>query len=268
MPLTELRNAVGIARRVPGLTPRQRARWIAVAVRLSRRPGGRPRRPRPPRRPLSVPVRLADGRAWELAVGHATDLAVIREVLYGGQYARPELDDPALIVDGGSHIGASVAWFASRYPACRVVGFEASPTTFARLRHNVGGLPNVEVHNIALGTADGPTAFFEAAAPWRSSLRAPPDRAARVEVPALTLDSALELAGPGPVDLLKLDIEGAEYDVLRACPPTPERVRRLVGELHSWMDVSFTAAEFFALLAAYDVEEDGAGGDRIFRATS
>jgi FkbM family methyltransferase len=256
--LTELRNALGIARRIPGLTPRQRARWIAAGAGLAL-PGRR--------RSLSVPVRLPDGRTVDFNVGHTTDLAVIHEVLYAGQYAAPGLENPALIVDAGSHIGASVAWFASRYPACRVVGFEASPTTFACLQQNVRGFPNVEVHNIALGAHDGPAAFFEAAAPWESSLRAHGQPG--VTVSALTLDGVLGLAGPEPVDLLKVDIEGSEYEVLRACPPRPERVRRIVGELHTWIeDRGFTDREFFALLAAYDVEDDASGADRVFRATA
>lgn len=134
----------------------------------------------------------------------------------------PELNDPKLIVDVGSHIGSSVAWFARRYPCSRVISFEASPTVCECLRHNVRFFPNVEIHNVALGC---------------------------------------------DVELLKLDIEGTEYEVLHACRPHPERVLRLVGKLHSWMvDVEFTTREFLALLDGYEVEDDCSCGEHMFRA--
>lgn len=259
--LTELRNGVGIARRIPALSVRERGRWLAAAAHLPRAAR------RTPPRCCSVPARLPDGAMVDLQVGHSTDLAVIAEVLYEQQYAAPELHAPSLIVDAGSHIGTSVLWFASRYPDCRVVAFEASPRTFARLRHNVRDFPNVEVHNIALGACDGEVVFFEGIAPWASSLRPRDNPRSTTAVPVLTLDSALRLAGANAADLLKLDIEGAEYEVLRACPPRPARVHRIVGELHTWIDgVGFTEREFFALLEGYDVQEDESGGDHMFRA--
>ena len=259
--LQELRNGLGIARRIPDLRPYERARWIAAASLL----------PWIIRRwwpvSIAVPARLPDGGTIALRVTHASDLALIFEVLYKGQYAVPELDDPKLIVDAGSHIGSSVAWFASRYPGSRVIGFEASPTTCESLRHNVRFFPNVEIHNVALGPVDGHALFYERPESCRSSLRPADDGAEVIRVPVLSLDSALRLAGSCDVDLLKLDIEGAEYDVLHACPPDPQRVRRIVGELHTWIvDVGFTSREFLALLDGYQVEDDCSGGEHMFRA--
>ena len=257
----ELRNGIGMARLIPDLGPYERARWIAAASLLpwsSRR-----------RWPftIGVPARLPNGSTIVLRVTHAGDLAVIFEVLYKGQYAAPELDDPKVIVDAGSHIGSSVAWFASRYPSSRVIGLEPSAKVCECLRYNVRFFPNVEIHNVALGPADGYAPFYERRESCTSSLQSADDGAQGVMVPVLSLESALRLAGPGDVDLLKLDIEGAEYDVLRACLPDPQRVRRIVGELHTWMaDVGFTTPEFLALLDAYQVEEDCSAGEHVFRA--
>lgn len=221
-----------------------------------------------PRRRRRVPVRLPDGRTTRFVVAHETDLLVLADVFGDGQYAEPVLRDPKLIIDAGSHIGASVAYFAARYPGCRVVGLEASPSTFARLRANTAVFPNVEVHNVALAPEDGTATFYERAAGWESSLL-PRGGGRRVDVPAMSLMSVLAMLGADHVDLLKIDIEGAEYGVLEAFRPAPGVIDVVVGEIHSWMDgTDFTDAEFLALLSDYSVETDESGRDYVFRALS
>jgi len=56
------------------------------------------------------------------------------------------------------------------------------------------------------------------------------------------------------IDLLKLDIEGAEYDVLTHTTRLGD-VGAIAGELHPEL-VPCTPDEFFALLADFDVEVD------------
>lgn len=122
--------------------------------------------------------------------------------------------------------------------------------------------------NVALGAGNGTAQFVERKASWESSFAPARDDEKSTPIPVLTLDSVLERVGAERVDLLKLDIEGAEHDVLRASPPDPDRIVAIVGELHTWMDgVEFTAAEFFDLLKGYDVEDDQSGRDHVFRAT-
>jgi hypothetical protein len=70
------------------------------------------------------------------------------------------------------------------------------------------------------------------------------------------------------VDLVKLDIEGCEFDVLTTTPPDPAVIDALVGEIHSWATwTEFTDDAFLQLLSQYDIETDQSGRDYVFRAT-
>ena len=53
-----------------------------------------------------------------------------------------------------------------------------------------------------------------------------------VEVPAFTIDTLMHKLGHNHVDLLKMDIEGAEYEVLEALIASSSRPRQLLVEFH------------------------------------
>jgi FkbM family methyltransferase len=125
------------------------------------------------------------------------------------------------MVDAGAHVGQyTLLASAVVGPAGRVVAFEPHPVLNQVLRRNVirAGCANVAVSPLALGRAAGtgtlvlhPPDNFGA-----SSLR-PGDAAAhrpRVPVEVATLDEALDRLGVPAVDLAKIDVEGAELDVL------------------------------------------------------
>src|SRR5207247_4266558 len=129
-------------------------------------------------------------------------------------YFRARRPDP-LIVDGGSNIGMSVLFFKALYPDARVVAFEPAAPAHHLLVANVEAnrLADVEVHRAALGRENGVVAFYEDPedpATFRMSTRREriPGGETTVEQRRLS-----EFLG-GEVDLVKLDVEGAEADVL------------------------------------------------------
>jgi len=145
-----------------------------------------------------------------------------REIFEGGEYAFPcDKDDPA-ILDCGSHIGLSIAWFKRRFPKARIIAFEPDPETFRLLGLNVAinGFEGVELLNVAVSDRRGAAPLFgefgvEAPMASAHSLRREwgTQRSERS-----ILVSTVPLADylTGPIDYLKLDIEGAELDVLRS----------------------------------------------------
>ena len=140
------------------------------------------------------------------------------------------LDDfPGTVVDAGAHVGVFTL-LASAH-ARQVLALEAHPGNAALLRENVerNGRANVVAEHAALGSVDG-TAFFEEG-PISSAGSLVAGNDGRLAVPSRTLDSVL--ASTGPIDLLKLDVEGAEFDVLGAASDeTLGQIGAIVGELH------------------------------------
>ena len=161
-----------------------------------------------------------------------------REIFEGGEYAFAcDWSDPD-ILDCGSHIGLSVAWFKRRFPRARIVAFEPDPRTFELLRANVAAndFEGVELHNVAVSTRRGTARFygeFDVAAPMASAHSLEEawgtQRSDRwIEVETVPLADYIT----GPVDYLKLDIEGAETAVLPSIASRLHLVRAIGLEFH------------------------------------
>lgn len=144
--------------------------------------------------------------------------------VYKATFRRP---DP-LIFDCGSNVGLSIFYFKENYPAAQVIGFEADHQIFGHLFHNVGGLPGVTLHEAAVWIAPGELTFHAQGADGGSLQN---KFAIAHKVKSLRLRDLL--AQHETVDLLKMDIEGAETEVLRDCEDVLPRIDKLFVEYHS-----------------------------------
>jgi FkbM family methyltransferase len=142
-----------------------------------------------------------------------------------------------VIVDGGSNIGVSVAFFKTLYPDARVIAFEPAQRAFELLERNVGSAPGVELHRFALGRSDAPVTFYESDDP---GLLRQSTRAERLHGTASTSVEQRRLSEfiSGDLDLVKLDVEGAESDVIEDLAESGaiEHVQQLVVEYHHQID--------------------------------
>lgn len=158
-----------------------------------------------------------------------------QDVVDGREYEMGDLGPAPVVIDAGAHIGIASAWFARRHPGALVLAFEPNPETFALLEGNIrrNGLRQVAAFNAAVAPVPGTTPLWTLpgdswgdATVRHSWHEGQPVR--RVDAAAVTLSSLLA----GPVDLVKLDVEGVESAVLAEAAPRLGRVRRLVLEFH------------------------------------
>lgn len=145
------------------------------------------------------------------------------------------LHRPGLIVDVGAHDGL-LTLPLSHLPGARVLAFEPLPQAHARLARACAGLANVTLRPEALSDAPGtltldlPVLDGVPQEQWASTVKSYDGYGSRVgtqrvSVPAITLDSlALEA-----VVALKVDAEGAEYEVLRGARETLRRCRPVLS---------------------------------------
>lgn len=123
----------------------------------------------------------------------------------------------ATVVDVGANIGWNAVGAARLVgPAGRVVAVEPTPDTLAVLRRNVAaaGLGNLEVAPVAAGRAAGTAEFYVRGGVSAVNSLYAESRYGRVtevlRVPVVRLDDLVE----GAADVVKIDVEGAELDVL------------------------------------------------------
>ena len=161
-----------------------------------------------------------------------------REIFEEGEYwFASDKADPT-ILDCGSHIGISVAWFKQRFPRARIIAFEPDPDTFRLLQTNVAvnGFQGVELLNVAVSARKGTARLygeFGVAAPMASAHSLRRDwgsQRSQQWIPVNTVPLAEYITGP--VDYLKLDIEGAETEVLKSIAQQLHLVRAVGLEFH------------------------------------
>ena len=115
-----------------------------------------------------------------------------------------------VFLDVGAHIGSIVAEVRHHCPRSRIVAVEAIPEKAERLRAK---FPGVEVFCCALGETAGETRFFiNLDRSGYSSLGRSEGRLREIRVPMETLDGLLAEAD---IDIIKIDVEGAELGVLK-----------------------------------------------------
>ena len=162
----------------------------------------------------------------------------------------PQRVDPR-ILDCGSNVGMSVLYFKHRYPQARIVGFEPDPTNMTLLRENLerNGLTDVEIVNAALAAQPGTMTLHSCAAGSHLDGYTPEDWADGTidedfEVPCVRLSEYLN----EPVDFMKMNIEGAEYEVLSECEPHLGQIREMSIEYHRLPGVPCTLHKILDLL--------------------
>jgi FkbM family methyltransferase len=163
--------------------------------------------------------------------------ATLFEELYVADvyYFTPSSSAP-LIVDCGSNIGLSVLYFKRLYPQSRVIAFEPDGATFRMLDLNVrsNNLADVTLVNKALYDSVGSVPFY--VAPDQPGLLVQSTRKENLASSQLTTVETERLSTylTEPVDFLKMDIEGAEEQVLKDLKETGKLafVREIVLEYH------------------------------------
>jgi len=141
-------------------------------------------------------------------------------ILYDEIFAREEYlfessTPRPVIFDCGANIGVATLFFKWLYPESTVTSFEADPTTFGVLKRNIqqNDLQGVTAHNVALWSEDGNIPFFVKKDEEGSLLMSAMTNrttGTEIRVEAKRLSSFIN----GRVDLLKLDVEGAEVKVI------------------------------------------------------
>ena len=149
--------------------------------------------------------------------------------------------DP-LILDCGANIGLATLYWKRTYPAARIVAFEPDPKLFSVLEQNTKQLLSVTLLRNAVWQQECELPF-QSEGSWAGRVCVPGDKESFM-VSALRLRDFLD----DEVDFLKLDVEGAECQVLADCGDRLWNVRNLFAEYHSIWGCPQTLPELLTIL--------------------
>lgn len=144
---------------------------------------------------------------------------------------RVKIEPGDVIIDIGAHIGLFSCYVAAMHPKVLVEAFEPVPDTFVELRRNASHYPNIRTHNLAVDIKEEVVIQHRKEFAYCSSSHYKNDLpgAVKYTCPAISLDDVLRRYSE--VKFLKIDCEGAEWDLLLNCTLL-SRVKNIGMELH------------------------------------
>ena len=185
----------------------------------------------------------------------STDVIVFRQVFDRREYDFEVRRAPQVIIDAGANVGLSALFFANKYPSARIIAVEPEARNFAMLANNVAPYANVTPVEAAVWSENTDLDVLDPGiGHWGYLTRRSSDAvtgAWRQKVRGFTVDRIMDDFGLAHVDVLKLDIEGAEREVLDSPGAWIGRVDVIIAELHDRVEIGcerafLTATEAFA----------------------
>ena len=175
--------------------------------------------------------------------------------------------NPQLILDCGANVGYSAAYFANKYPQAKIIAVEPEPLNFKMLTYNTHFFDNVTCLNSAIWYNEGYIKILPDV-PGNTLAFMTEDTTADDPEALKTTTIAKLLADSGfdEIDLLKLDIEGAEREVFDDIAKPDEwlpKVKVMVIELHDRMKIGCSNA-FFKAVSRYNFYMDISGENLLF----
>jgi len=153
------------------------------------------------------------------------------EIFFKENYKFKSEKRKPIIFDCGANVGASCLYFKKLFSEAVIHAFEADPVIFSYLEQNLAanGIEDVQLRQLAVWKKNEILQFqTEGADSGRLGLSS----ASAIEVQATRLKDWIEKEET--IDFLKLDIEGAEVEVLKDCAEVLAKVKQLFVEYHSY----------------------------------
>ena len=175
-----------------------------------------------------------------------SDMTLIYEILlksgYSSEYYLPVYFNPKVILDIGANIGITSIYLANRFPDAKIFSFEPVIGNYEILKKNAENYKNIEVFNFGLGKKDevldiflsddsenfGGGSFFPEAGGVSNQ---------KIKCQIKNIQSVLSELDLKIIDLIKIDTEGAEFDILTSLNKEYlNDIKWITGELHGYKD--------------------------------
>jgi FkbM family methyltransferase len=161
-----------------------------------------------------------------------SDLGCFDKVFIHEEYKLPFEINPRLIVDAGANIGLASLYFANEFPQAKVIAVELESSNYELLVRNCQGMANVTPLHAAVWSKETSLRIANPGAEkWGFTVESCTNGASGVK--ALTIPNILAQSGHETIDILKLDVEGAELELFSdGCEEWLSRVKVIIIELH------------------------------------
>lgn len=212
---------------------------------------------------LTHPIHLRKG---------TSDIPTFHQIFTFRDYDIPLPFEPKNIIDAGANVGFAAVYFTNKYPQARIACIEPEQSNFEVLRENTQGYPNIKPFKNAIANQGGTTfnVVDSGGGNWGFMTLDETATANKKVVDTVTTIGIQEIAdqmGFNQIDLLKIDIEGAEKELFeKNYESWLPKTRCLIIELHDGMKPGCSKS-FFAAISKYNFSYRHRGENLIFTKT-
>ena len=195
---------------------------------------------------------------------YGPDVTTLFQIFYAGEYDIHLQETPQFIIDCGANIGLSAVFFASKYPDALIVAIEPDENNFKYLLKNTEPHKNIYCLKKAIWPSNVKLEIIDSGnGNWGLQTKiADGDRNTMI-VDGITLDQILVTYGKGKIDLLKIDIEGAEKELFsQHFENWLSKTKVIAIELHDGIDPNISTI-FFNALALFSYNKYNKGENLI-----
>jgi FkbM family methyltransferase len=145
------------------------------------------------------------------------------------------------VLDIGANVGVTALYFSLIFPNAQIYAFEPAPDNFAVLERNIANSKRIRGFNFGLGARDAALELYHSDNPVNfggySLHPAGSDTSRKIRIQARNVASVLAELSLDKIDVVKVDTEGAEWDILTAFPENIlQTAQYITGELHGNKD--------------------------------
>lgn len=193
----------------------------------------------------------------KVCLRHGTsDVMCLQNVFLDQEYETPFSVDPKVLIDGGANIGLTTLYFSQKFPKAKIIAIEPEPSNFEILKKNCGDLPGVVLVNAALWPTERTLVIQDSSVEkWAFSVAEGSNLSSSELVKAITIPELLRKYNLEYIDILKLDIEGAERELFKeGAESWLGAVGQIIIELHDRLKPGCAFA-FYSKITQYPFDQ-------------
>lgn len=143
-----------------------------------------------------------------------SDIRVFEQIFFDENYFFfPEKFDPKVIVDAGANVGYSSVWFSYRFKGANIIAIEPERRNFEALQENIKNWKNITPLEAAIWSSDSSIWIKDTSKKSWSFETTTKQETNSEPVFGISIPSLLKKYSLDKIDILKVDIEGAEAEL-------------------------------------------------------
>lgn len=188
------------------------------------------------------------------------DVTTLFQIFFNKEYQIKELKSAKFIIDCGANIGLSAIYFANVYPRATIIAIEPDPKNFEVLKQNTVNYENIKCLELAIWPTLTELALFD---PGIGSWGYQTKPAIEGGVKTITIDQIMKQYKVHQIDLLKIDVEGAEEELFsQNYTNWLDKTNAIAIELHEFLKPG-VSKNFYEAISHYNFKMYGNGENLI-----